>query len=157
MLSPSISSGAVNISTLIMAASRFPAGTAPGPNSATRCISCASAPAIGSDISVEMIRQRWAAGSSDHASPGVLRGARRGDRLADRRERRAVVELNIFANPLQSEVAPQRGKVRRHRLRPHLVVEPGHHVDADGLVGGCKNALDRPVLLVIAAGREHAA
>ena len=31
---------------------------------------------------------------------------RRGDRLADRRERRAVVELEILANPLQSEVAP---------------------------------------------------
>ena len=31
---------------------------------------------------------------------------RRGDRLADRRERRGIVEFNIFTNLLQSEVAP---------------------------------------------------
>ena len=38
--------------------SRCPARTARGPNSATRCISCASAPATGSDILLWTIRQR---------------------------------------------------------------------------------------------------
>ena len=59
--------------------------------------------------------------------------------------------------PLQSEVAPERGEIGRHGLGPHFVVKAGEHVDADGLVGGCENAVDRPVLLVIAAGGNHAA
>src|SRR5215217_5980247 len=103
---PSISSGAANISTQTMAAPRYPAGTALGLNSTTRCISCASAPVTGSDTPPGMVRRQLAAGSSGHASLCVLLYVRRGDRFADRRERRAVVEFKIFANPLQSEVAP---------------------------------------------------
>src|SRR5882762_6496409 len=107
MLSPSILSGAVNISTPITAAPRCPAGTARGLNSATRCISCASAPATGSDTPL----RRWSGGDwlpdpSSHVLLCALLSVRRGDRLADRRERRGVVEFDIFANPLQSEVAP---------------------------------------------------
>ena len=44
-----------------------------------------------------------------------------------------------------------------HGFGPHLVVKPRQHVDADGLVGGRENALERPVLFVIAAGGDHAA
>ena len=84
--------------------SRCPAGTAPALNSATRCISCASAPATGSDRSFESSGGDWL--PDHHASPCVSGGMRRGDRLADRRERRAVVEFEVFTDPLQSEVAP---------------------------------------------------
>ena len=59
-----------------------------------------------------------------------------GDGLADCGQRRGVVEVERSRRAAQAEVAPERGKIGRHRLWPHLVVKPCQHIDADRLVGG---------------------
>src|SRR3954447_6882090 len=85
--------------------------------------------------------------------PAMSGVTRRGDGFTDRRQRSRVVEFNAFALRFQAEGAPERREIGLHGFGPHLVVKPREHVDADGLVGGSENALERPVLLVIAAGR----
>src|SRR4051794_20736894 len=58
--------------------------------------------------------------ASDH---GSLFRARRGDRLADRGQRRGIVEHDAFALLLQSEIAPEAGEIGRHGFRSHLAVK----------------------------------
>src|SRR5258707_15833383 len=75
--------------------------------------------------------------------------ARFGNGLADRRQRRGIVEFEALALRLQSEIAPQGCEIGGDGLRSHLVMQMRQHIDADGPVGGGENAIDRPVLFMV--------
>ena len=74
-----------------------------------------------------------------------------------RGKRRRIVELDAAVANAQTQIAPQRIEIGRHRLRSPFVMQLRQHVHADRLVRRREHALDRPVLFVVAAGGEDAA
>ena len=68
-----------------------------------------------------------------------------------------IVELHASVPQPQSQIAPQAVEIGRDRLWSHLVMQAGQHIQSHRLVGRSKNALDRPIGLDIAAGRDDAA
>src|SRR5579872_2968381 len=55
------------------------------------------------------------------------------NRLADRRQRRGVIEFEIAAHVPQTQFFPELIEIRRDRLLSPFIVQTREHIDADGL------------------------